>query len=206
MLSANVLPRGRSLVVSRTLSLLIEPKYLWDYRDAFLVVMILGVLVFPGMVAAKGVGENEPAVGTTVAENTSGLSSTGRATLKTISFQTAANLSDTIVFGALVGASTQTSIAFLAVNTVSAVAVYFPYELAWNAYGPPPEATTAATVAEKTAIYQAITGVRNLALGYAFSGALLPSASFVVAAFVIDAAVYVANEYVWDVYGPRVRN
>ncbi|CAK0763128.1 DUF2061 domain-containing protein [Gammaproteobacteria bacterium] len=133
----------------------------------------------------------------------SGLPSTERAVFKTASFQTAANLSDTLVFGAIIGATATTGALFLLANTASAVAVYFPYELAWDTFGPPQEATTGKTIAVKTAVYQVITGVRNLGLSYAFSGALLPSTSFVVAAMVVDAVIYVANEYAWDVLSPR---
>ena len=160
--------------------------------------IILSNFVFLREVIAQPKGEEH-----TTHDVLSGLSSTERATLKTITFQTAANLSDTLVFGAIVGANTTTSIAFLAANTVSAVAVYFPYELTWNTFGPPTETTTVETIALKTSIYQGITGVRNLALSYAFSGSLLPSASFVGAAIVVDAIIYVANEYVWDRYSPR---
>ncbi len=159
-------------------------------------------LIVPNLVMAtpEGVEEAAHSVGTPTAISTEVLSPTERATLKTITFQTAANLSDTLVFGALVGASANTSVAFLLANTASAVAVYFPYELAWSTLGPP--TSTTETIAIKTALYQAITSVRNLALGYAFSGAWLPSAAFVGAAMVVDSAIYVANEYLWDIYRP----
>jgi hypothetical protein len=133
----------------------------------------------------------------------SGLSPPKRAAFKTVTFQTAANLSDTLVFGTIVGATTTTSILFLVANTASAMAVYFPYELAWDVFGPTSEVTTAKTIAVKTTAYQAITSVRNLALSYLFSGALLPSVGFVAAAIAVDAVIYVANDYAWDMFSPR---
>jgi len=140
----------------------------------------------------------------TLSEPPSDLSPTTRASFKTATFQTAANLSDVLVFGALVGATATTSMVFLVANTASAIVVYFPYELAWDTLGPPPETTTTQTVAAKTAGYQAITGVRNLALSYAFSGVLLSSATFMAAAIAVDAVIYVLNEYAWDIFRPRV--
>ncbi|KOR30417.1 hypothetical protein TI04_05950 [Achromatium sp. WMS2] len=126
-----------------------------------------------------------------------------RASLKTVTFQAAANLSDTLIFGMLTGADTHTSLAFLFANTASAMAVYFPYELAWNTFGPDPEDTNADTLMLKTGAYQAITGVRNLALSYAFSGEVLSSAAFVVGVVLVDSVIYAANEVAWDIISPR---
>jgi hypothetical protein len=132
-----------------------------------------------------------------------GLPPATRASLKTVTFQTAANLSDVLVFGALVGATATTSVLFLIVNTASATAVYFPYELAWSIFGPAPAETSGRTIVVKTTGYQVITSIRNLALSYAFSGALLSSAGFMAAAIAIDSVIYAANEYAWDVFSPR---
>jgi len=136
-------------------------------------------------------------------DNTKHLSSTTRASLKTVTFQTAANLMDTVIFGFLMGADATTSVAFLAANTASAMVAYFPYEIAWDYFGPPPEATTTKTIATKTAGYQVVTGLRNLALSYAFSGTIWSSMAFVVAVIVVDAGIYIANEYIWDWISPR---
>jgi hypothetical protein len=75
--------------------------------------------------------------------------------------------------------------------------------LVWDYLGPPPEAITTDTIVTKTAGYQAITGVRNLLLSYTFSGALLSSATFVVAVIAVDSAIYMANEYIWAWISPR---
>jgi len=130
-------------------------------------------------------------------------SSATRASLKTVTFQAAANLSDTLIFSFLIGTDATTSVAFLFANTASAMAIYFPYELAWDFFGPPSKEMTTNIIAIKTGFYQTITGARNLALSYAFSGSLLPSATFVVTAIAIDSVIYATNEYVWDNISPR---
>lgn len=130
-------------------------------------------------------------------------SSTTRASLKTVTFQAAANLSDTLIFSVLVGADATTNIAFLFANTASAMVVYFPYELAWDFLGPSTKDTTTHVIAVKTGFYQAITGVRNLALSYSFSGSLLPSTTFVLSTIAVDSVIYAANEYIWDIISPR---
>lgn len=134
------------------------------------------------------------------------LSNVERATFKTVTFQTAANLSDALIFGTFVGASTTTSALFFFANTASAMAVYFPYELIWNALSPAPETATENIIAIKTATYQFISGIRNLALSYAFSGTLWASAGFTTTAIAVDSLIYVANEYFWDILSPRVVN
>lgn len=127
-----------------------------------------------------------------------------RTSLKTVTFQAAANLSDTLIFSLLASTDAHTNIAFLFANTATAMAVYFPYELMWDIFGPPTSATTTTLIAIKTGFYQTITSARNLALSYAFSGALLPSISFAISAIAIDSIIYAANEYVWDNISPRI--
>lgn len=126
-----------------------------------------------------------------------------RAAYKTLSFQVAANLVDAVLFATIFGTGAGTGAAFLVANTATATALYFPYELAWDRLGPAPDATTPRTVAGKALGYQVLTAARNLALTYAFTGMLLPSAGFVAAAFAVDGAVYVANDLAWDAFRPR---
>lgn len=126
-----------------------------------------------------------------------------RAGYKTLTFQTAANLADALLFAAISGTGAGTGAVFLVANTASAAALYYPYELAWTGFGPPPAATDAGTVAVKTVGYQVLTSARNLALSYAFTGALLPSAGFAAAAFAIDSVIYAGNEVGWDMLRPR---
>ncbi|CAK0754099.1 membrane hypothetical protein [Gammaproteobacteria bacterium] len=132
------------------------------------------------------------------------LSSMERSTFKTVTFQTTANLADALIFGSIVGATATTSALFFLANTASGMAVYFPYELTWNVFGPSQETTTEKTIAIKTVSYQIISGIRNLALSYAFSGALWASAGFMTAAIAVDSVIYVANEYLWDILSPRI--
>ena len=143
------------------------------------------------------------AAGPTATADPAPLPAWERAAYKTLTFQTAANLADAALFSLIFGAGVGTGAAFLVANTGTAAALYYPYELAWTALGPPPAATTAETVAVKAVGYQVLTSARNLALTYAFTGALLPSAGFVAVAFAVDTVVYVANDVAWDVFSPR---
>lgn len=131
------------------------------------------------------------------------LSTWERAAYKTLTFQTAANLADVALFGAIFEAGAGTSAIFLVANTATAAMLYYPYELAWDRFGPPPSETTADTLATKAVGYQVLTGARNLALSYVFTGSLLPSAGFAAAAFAIDTAIYATNDVAWDYFRPR---
>lgn len=126
-----------------------------------------------------------------------------RAAYKTLTFQTAANLADAALFAVISGTGAGTGAIFLATNTASAAALYYPYELAWTTFGPAPSDTTAETLAVKTVGYQTLTSARNVALSYAFTGALLPSVGFAVTAFAMDSVIYATNEVAWDVFRPR---
>lgn len=129
------------------------------------------------------------------------LPSTLRASLKTIAFQTAANLSDTFIFGAITGISATTGVAFFIANYASALVAYFPYELAWDALGPSQDEITGVTYAVKATGYQAVTALRNLGLSYVFTGAV--STAFVGMVLFVDAGIYIFNEYAWDILSPR---
>ena len=126
-----------------------------------------------------------------------------RAAYKTLTFQAAAALADVALFGVIFAAGAGTGAAFAVANTTTATALYYPYELAWDRLGPAPAATTPETQATKAVGYQILTSIRNLGLTYAFTGALLPSAGFVAAAFAVDTALYVGNDVVWDTIQPR---
>ncbi len=126
-----------------------------------------------------------------------------RAGYKTLTFQSAAALADAVLFGVIFAASVGTGAAFAVANVATATALYYPYELAWHRFGPAPAATTPETLATKAVGYQVLTSARNLGLTYAFTGALLPSAGFVAAAFAVDTALYVANDLAWDTLQPR---
>ncbi len=131
------------------------------------------------------------------------LSSWERAAYKTLTFQTVANLADVALFGAIFEAGAGTSAIFLVANTATAAMLYYPYELAWDRFGPPPSQTTPDTLATKAVSYQVLTGARNLALSYVFTGSLLPSVGFAAAAFAIDTVIYATNDVAWDTFRPR---
>ena len=126
-----------------------------------------------------------------------------RSLYKTLTFQTAANVTDVLLFAAIVNAGAVAGAAFLAANTATAAVLYYPYELMWSTFGPTTAETTPETIVTKAVGYQVLTAARNLALVYAFTGALLPAAGFAVATFAVDAAIYVANEVAWDAFRPR---
>ena len=174
-------------------------------RETCLVAACLAALLAAAPAAAQMPAAQMPAAQMPAAEAPAAppLSAWERAAYKTLTFQTAANLADAALFAVISGTGPGTGAIFLAANTASAAVLYYPYELAWDALGPPPSATTPQTLALKTVGYQIVTSARNVALSYAFTGALLPSAGFAAAAFAIDSAIYAGNELAWDAFRPR---
>lgn len=126
-----------------------------------------------------------------------------RTLYKTLTYQAVANLSDLALFSLVLGGTASAGTAFLAVNALSAAGLYYPYEYLWATVGPSSEETTHATVAFKTAVYRMFNASRNFALGYAFAGQTTLAAGFVAANFVTDTAIFVTNEYAWDVFRPQ---
>lgn len=126
-----------------------------------------------------------------------------RTLYKTITYQAVANASDLILFELLIGGGTVVTAGFFAANAVSAAALYYGFEYAWQTLGPPLDQTTERTLAEKTILYRAINSGRNFALGYSFGGGAAVAATFVAANFVTDTMIFVSNEYVWDILRPR---
>ena len=126
-----------------------------------------------------------------------------RALYKTTPSQAAANLADAVVFSFLFDAGLQGGAGFLAANVASAVAVYYPYELAWNALGPAPEDMRGSDLAAKTVGYQVISGLRTFVVAYAFTQAMLPSAGFAAIAAAMGGGVFVVNELAWGLAAPR---
>lgn len=127
-----------------------------------------------------------------------------RTLYKTLTYQAAANLSDLVLYDLVLGGTAVAGAGFFVANAASAAALYYGYEYAWQIAGPPPEEKTHQTIAEKTILYRVFNSSRNFALGYAFGGSVPVAAGFVAANFVTDTAIFVANEYGWDVYRPAV--
>lgn len=126
-----------------------------------------------------------------------------RSFYKTLTYQTLANLSDFALYGVVLGGSAATGAGFVAVNTASAAALYYSYEYLWESYGPPPEQKSHAMIVEKTVYYRALSSAKNFALGYAFVGNVGAAAGFVASSFLADTAIFLGNEYAWDLFRPR---
>jgi len=126
---------------------------------------------------------------------------------KTITYETAANLADIPLYSTvLVGAQVGTGF-FTVVNTATAFAAYYVYEVGWNIYGPPIGDTPSAAIKmeiEKTLLYRIVSSARNVALAYAFTGNYVATFGFVVINNLTDTVLYIANEYGWYRYGPPV--
>src|SRR5262249_25632411 len=126
---------------------------------------------------------------------------------KTITYETAANLADIpLYYTVLAGAPVGTAL-FTAVNVATAAAAYYGYEVAWNLYGPPLGDTPAEAIRTeigKTLLYRVVSSTRNVVLAYALTGSYAATLDFVIINNLVDAALYVANEYGWYRYGPPV--
>jgi len=122
---------------------------------------------------------------------------------KTLTYQAASNLSDLALYSALLGGSAAGSAGFVAVNLVSAMALYYSHDYAWETLGPGPEDKSHRTIAEKTVTYRLAATAKNFALGYAFGGNAFAATAFVAAGAVTDTVIFVGNEYAWDAFRPR---
>ncbi|NQW09339.1 MAG: DUF2061 domain-containing protein [Alphaproteobacteria bacterium] len=126
-----------------------------------------------------------------------------RTLYKTITYQAVANASDLVLFDLLIGGGTVVTAGFFTANAVSAAALYYGFEYAWQTLGPPLDQTTERTLLEKTILYRAVNSGRNFALGYTFGGGAGIATAFVAANFITDTAIFVTNEYVWDILRPQ---
>ena len=125
-----------------------------------------------------------------------------RTLYKTLTYQTVANLSDIALYTVLIAGPSAAAGSFFAANALSAAVLYYGFEYTWQTLGPPLDETDATTLAEKTVLYRVINSSRNFALGYTFGGTAAAAGAFVVANFVTDTAIFVGNEYVWDILEP----
>lgn len=144
----------------------------------------------------------EPAPAGTSAEPTP-LPAWEQTLYKTLTYQAASNLSDLALYAAFLGGTAGGSVGFVAVNVAAAMALYYSHDYAWATLGPAPEDKTNGTIAEKTATYRAAATAKNFALGYAFGGSATAATAFVLAGAVADTALFVGNEYAWDLFRPR---
>jgi len=127
-----------------------------------------------------------------------------RTLYKTLTYQTMANLSDLALYDVLLGGTAVAGGAgFFAANAASAAALYYGYEYAWQIFGPPPGEKTNQTILQKTVLYRVLNSSRNFTLGLTFGGSTTVALAFVGANFVTDTAIFVGNEYAWDLFRPR---
>lgn len=125
-----------------------------------------------------------------------------RTLYKTLTYQAAANLSDLMLYDLVLGGTAIAGAGFFATNAVSAAALYYGFEYAWQTLGPPPEDKTHQTILNKTVLYRVFNSSRNFAIGYGFGGTVGGAASFVLGNILTDTPIYVANEYAWDAFRP----
>ena len=124
---------------------------------------------------------------------------------KTITYEFFANLADIPLYQMVVGATPAGAGLFTLVNVTTAAAAYYAHEVLWNFYGPPMQESpeTAIEVGiEKVIVYRVVSTARNLALVYAFTGAVSATVTFALISNVADATIYAANEYGWYAWGP----
>lgn len=174
----------------------------WPVVLAFTLVLLLGAPAWAQQAEPPSTTAPAPAP-TTTADTPTPLPVWQRTLYKTITYQAVANASDLVLFELLIGGGTVVTAGFFAANAVSAAALYYGFEYAWQTLGPPLDQTTERTLAEKTILYRAINSGRNFALGYSFGGGAAVATAFVVANFVTDTTIFVTNEYVWDILRPR---
>jgi uncharacterized membrane protein len=127
---------------------------------------------------------------------------------KTLTYEAVVNAGDALYYATVAGGGLATTGLFTVANVATAGAVYYVHELAWNTYGPTQAEYAAApyeTGILKTVGYRVVSTARNLALAYAFTGDPWATVGFALWANLWDPLVYVANEYVWNVYGPPVQ-
>jgi hypothetical protein len=122
---------------------------------------------------------------------------------KTLTYNLAGNLSDMALYGLVLGGTVSAGPGFVAANLGATAAIYYAHEYGWEILGPSPADKTHVTIAEKTVLYRALSSTKNFGLGLAFGGGAGAAAGFVAASFVADTAIYLANEYGWDLYRPR---
>ncbi len=126
-----------------------------------------------------------------------------RTLYKTLTYQTAANAADVLVFDLLVGASAATTTGFFVANAATAAAAYYGFEYAWQNLGPSLDETTEQTIVEKTILYRFIGIGRNVTLGYLYGGSVATAGAFAGLNIVYDTSIFLTNEYVWDILRPE---
>lgn len=126
---------------------------------------------------------------------------------KTITYETVANLADIPLYSTVLAGAQASTALFTGINVASAAAAYYTFEVAWNVYGPSvtdPGASPIRLEIEKTLLYRVVSTTRNIVLAYVLTGNTSATLSFVLINNLVDAVVYVGNEYGWYRYGPPI--
>lgn len=122
---------------------------------------------------------------------------------KTVTYQTAINLLDAVLFYGLIHASGPATLGFVAANASTAAATYYGFEYAWQTTGAILGPEREPSLTTKTTVFQTLNAGRFFAVSYLFGGGILGSATLTAAATVLDTAVFVTNEYAWGPIRPR---
>ena len=126
---------------------------------------------------------------------------------KTITYEVFTTIGDLVLYYAVLGGVGATGGGlFTAVNTSTEAATYYVYEAAWNLYGPLirdlPPSTAVNVELIKTLGYRVVNTAGDLVIGYAFSGSITAGIGYALLGNISDGALYLANEYAWNAYGP----
>lgn len=125
-----------------------------------------------------------------------------RTLYKTLTYQSGTNIMDLALFTALIGGAAGTGSSFLVVNAVTAAGLYYGFEYGWTSAEDKNSEKTTGDMASKAIVYRVANAGRNLALGFAFGGAAAASTAFMLANTATDTAIYIGNEYLWDMVYP----
>ena len=123
---------------------------------------------------------------------------------KTLTYEVLANSADFLLYTTVLGGTAAGAAPFLVVSGLSAASAYYAHEATWNLFGPAPETTTGVVELglAKTLTFRVVSTAQHMAVAYAFTGDPWAAAGYAVATNLSDAAIYIANEYGWDVFGP----
>ncbi|NQW09338.1 MAG: DUF2061 domain-containing protein [Alphaproteobacteria bacterium] len=166
----------------------------------WLVPLILGLML---LVSAPALAQQAAAPTSATASIPAPLPAWQRTLYKTITYQAVSNAADLVLFDLLIGGGALATAGFFAANAVTTAALYYGFEYTWQTFGPPLDETTGRTLLEKTILYRGVNSSRIFVLGYVFGGGVGVATAFVAADFVTDTAVFVSNEYVWDILRPQ---
>jgi uncharacterized membrane protein len=161
---------------------------------------LAGLVMVLAMVTAA---TPSPAQQSALVESSQPLSIWQQTFYKTVTYQTAVNLADAVLFYGLLHANGPATLGFVVANAASAATVYYGFEYAWQTAGAILGPETEPSLAEKTTVFQTLNAGRFFTVSYAFGGGLVGSAVLTAAATAVDTAIFVTNEYSWGPIQPQ---